>query len=61
VVSGKMTVEQDEAVIGRFKADNPIVANLLPNAIQHLFRLYKFHPDKVYWAEGMVPYTEIAW
>jgi uncharacterized pyridoxamine 5'-phosphate oxidase family protein len=60
-ISGKMTVEQDEAVIGRFKADNPIVANLLPNAIQHLFRLYKFHPDKVYWAEGMVPYTEIAW
>jgi len=60
-ISGKMVVEEDEAVIQQFKADNPIVANLLPDAVQHLFRLYKLRPDKVYWAKGMVPYTEIAW
>ena len=37
-------------------ADNPIVANLLPDAVQHLFRLYRLEPTKVHWAEGMVPY-----
>ena len=60
-ISGKMVVEEDEGVIQQFRADNPIVANLLPDAVQHLFRLYKLEPDKVYWAKGMVPYTEIAW
>ena len=60
-ISGKMVVEEDEAVIQQFKADNPIVANLLPPPVQHLFRLYKLHPVKVYWAKGMVPYTEVAW
>jgi uncharacterized pyridoxamine 5'-phosphate oxidase family protein len=60
-ISGQMIVEEDEAIIQQFKADNPIVANLLPDAVQHLFRLYKLVPDKVYWAKGMVPYTEIAW
>lgn len=60
-ISGQMAVEEDKGVIQRFKADNPIVANLLPDAAQHLFRLYKLQPEKVYWAGGMVPYTEVAW
>jgi general stress protein 26 len=60
-ISGKMVVEEDEAIIQQFKADNPIVAQLLPDAVQHLFRLYKLQPVKVYWAKGMVPYTEVAW
>lgn len=60
-ISGQMVVEETEAIIQQFKADNPIVANLLPDAVQHLFRLYKLAPDRVYWAKGMVPYTEIAW
>lgn len=60
-ISGQLTVETDEAIIQQFKADNPIVARLLPEAAQPLFRLYKLQPDKIYWAHGMVPYTEIAW
>jgi hypothetical protein len=60
-ISGTMVVEKDPAVIQQFKSDNPIVANLLPDAVQHLFRLYRLEPGKVYWAEGMVPYTEVAW
>jgi hypothetical protein len=60
-ISGTMAVEKDEAIIRQFRADNPIVANLLPPPAQHLFRLYKLQPEKVYWAGGMVPYTEVAW
>jgi hypothetical protein len=60
-ISGKVVVEEDEAVIQQFKADNPIVAQLLPEAVQHLFRLYRLEPEKVSWANGMVPYTEVAW
>lgn len=35
--------------------------NLLPPPAQQLFRLYRLEPGKVYWAEGMVPYTESVW
>lgn len=60
-ISGNMVVEEDEAVVEQFKADNPIVTQLLPPPAMPLFRLYKLRPAKVYWAKGMVPYTEIAW
>ena len=60
-ISGQLVVETDEAIIQQFKADNPIVAQLLPEAAMPLFRLYRLQPEKVYWAQGMVPYTEIAW
>ena len=60
-ISGKMVVEEDLAIQKRFKEDNPIVSNLLPEGAEHLFRLYKLSPDKVYMAQGMVPYTEVAW
>ncbi len=60
-IRGKMTVEEDAAIQQQFKEDNPIVAKLVPEAAQHLFRLYKLQPDVVEMAEGMVPYTEIPW
>ena len=60
-INGQLAVKTDEAIIEQFKADNPIVAQLLPEAAQPLFRLYRLQPDKVYWAQGMVPYTEVAW
>ena len=60
-ISGQMVVEEDEAIVQQFQADNPIVAQLLPEAVQHLFRLYKLQPERVCWAQGMVPYTEVAW
>ena len=60
-VSGRMVVEEDPAIQQRFKEDNPIVSNLLPEGAAHLFLLYKLQPDKVYAAQGLVPYTEVAW
>ena len=60
-ISGKMVVEEDPATQQRFKEDNPIVSNLLPPGGEHLFRLYKLQPDRVYMAKGMVPYTEVDW
>jgi uncharacterized pyridoxamine 5'-phosphate oxidase family protein len=60
-IRGKMLVEQDEAIQQQFKDDNPMVANLLPPGAEHLFLLYKLEPQTVEMAEGMVPYTQIAW
>ena len=60
-IRGKMVVEEDEAIQQRFREDNPIIAKLLPEGAQHLFRLYKLQPEKVYVAKGMVPYTEVDW
>ena len=60
-ISGKMVPEEDVAIQQRFKEDNPIVSNLLPEGGEHLFRLYKLTPEKVYMAKGMVPYTEVEW
>ena len=60
-IRGKMVVEEDEAIQQRFREDNPIVAKLLPEQAQHLFRLYKLQPEVVEMAEGMVPYTEVDW
>jgi uncharacterized pyridoxamine 5'-phosphate oxidase family protein len=60
-ISGTMVVEEDPAIQQRFKDDNPIVANLLPEGAPDLFRLYKLQPEKVDAAQGLVPYTEVAW
>jgi uncharacterized pyridoxamine 5'-phosphate oxidase family protein len=61
-ISGEMSVEEDPAIHQQFKEDNPMVANLLPQgAPPHLFRLYKLRPEKVHMAQGLVPYTEVAW
>jgi uncharacterized pyridoxamine 5'-phosphate oxidase family protein len=60
-ISGTMTVEEDPEIQQRFKEDNPIVHNLLPEGAPDLFRLYRLEPEKVYMAKGMVPYTEVDW
>jgi uncharacterized pyridoxamine 5'-phosphate oxidase family protein len=60
-ISGKTVVEEDEAIQQRFREDNPIVAQLIPEAAQPLIQLYKLQPEAVYVAKGMVPYTEVAW
>jgi len=60
-IRGKMVVEKDEAIQQRFREDNPIVAKLIPEAAQHLFRLYRFQPEVVEMAKGMVPYTKVDW
>jgi len=60
-IQGKVALEEDEAVQRRFREDNPMVARLLPEGAQHLFRLYRLHPEKVEMAEGLVPYTKVAW
>jgi uncharacterized pyridoxamine 5'-phosphate oxidase family protein len=60
-IRGKMAVEEDEAIQQRFKQDNPMVARLLPEGADHLFRLYKLQPEVVEIAQGMVPYTRVDW
>jgi len=60
-IEGKAEVVEDPAVEQRFREDNPMIAKILPEGAQHLFRLYKVKPEKVRVAEGMVPYVEIAW
>jgi uncharacterized pyridoxamine 5'-phosphate oxidase family protein len=60
-ISGKTVVVEDEAMQQQFKADNPIINQILPEQALPLFRLYKLQPEKVYMANGMVPYTEVAW
>jgi uncharacterized pyridoxamine 5'-phosphate oxidase family protein len=60
-IRGKMAVEEDKDVQQRFKQDNPMVARLLPEGADHLFRLYKLQPEVVEIAQGMVPYTRVDW
>ena len=60
-IRGKAVVVEDPAIQQRFREDNPMVAKILPEGAQHLFRLYKIQPEKVEMAKGLVPYTEIAW
>ena len=58
-IRGKMFVEEDEAVQERFKQDNPMVAQMIPQGAEHLFRLYRLEPEVVEMATGLVPYTVI--
>jgi uncharacterized pyridoxamine 5'-phosphate oxidase family protein len=60
-IRGKMVVEEDETIQQRFREDNPMVARLLPEAAQHLFRLYRLQPEVVEMAEGLVPYNRVRW
>jgi uncharacterized pyridoxamine 5'-phosphate oxidase family protein len=60
-ISGKTVVVEDETINQRFREDNPIIAQLIPEVAQPLIQLYKLEPEKVYIAKGMVPYTEVAW
>ncbi|MFC1951072.1 pyridoxamine 5'-phosphate oxidase family protein [Chloroflexota bacterium] len=60
-IRGKAEPVTDEAVIKRFKGDNPIVAKVVPSQAEQLFALYKITPSKVYMTRGLVPYEEVAW
>jgi uncharacterized pyridoxamine 5'-phosphate oxidase family protein len=60
-IRGKVAVVEDERIQQRFREDNPVVAKLLPEGAQHLFRLYRLQPKNVEMAKGLVPYTKIAW
>jgi uncharacterized pyridoxamine 5'-phosphate oxidase family protein len=60
-IRGKAVVVEDVAIQQRFRNDNPMVAKILPEGAQHLFRLYKIQPEKIEMAKGLVPYTEVAW
>lgn len=60
-IRGKVAAVEDEAMQQRFREDNLIVVNLLPEAAQYLFCLYELQLENVYLAKGMVPYTEVAW
>jgi uncharacterized pyridoxamine 5'-phosphate oxidase family protein len=60
-IRGTVAVETDGAIQRRFREDNPMVARMLPEGAQHLFRLYRLRPERVEMAEGLVPYTEVAW
>ena len=60
-ISGKVAVIEDAAIQQRFRQDNPMVDKLLPPGADHLFQLYKLGPEEVHMAEGLVPYTELAW
>lgn len=60
-ITGTVAVEDDEAVIVRFREDNPMVARVLPKEAQHLFRLYRLEPETVEAAEGLVPYSQVSW
>jgi uncharacterized pyridoxamine 5'-phosphate oxidase family protein len=60
-IRGKMFVEEDEAIQERFKQDNPMVAQMIPQGAEHLFRLYRLEPEVVEMATGLVPYTVIEW
>jgi uncharacterized pyridoxamine 5'-phosphate oxidase family protein len=60
-IRGEMVAEEDAALQQRFRDDNPIVARMLPEAAQHLFRLYRLEPEVVEIAQGFVPYTDIDW
>ena len=60
-ISGKTVVVQDEAIQQQFRQDNPIITKLIPEVAQPLVQIYKLEPEKVHIAQGMVPYTEVAW
>lgn len=60
-IRGEAVVVEDAAIQQQFREDNPIVAKILPEGAQHLFRLYKVQPEKIEMAKGLVPYTEVAW
>jgi uncharacterized pyridoxamine 5'-phosphate oxidase family protein len=58
---GPVTLEEDAAVVARFKAENPIVARMLPPDAEHLFALFRLTPQVVEAVVGFKPYTQVAW
>ena len=60
-ISGEVTLETSEEIHRKFIADNPIVSKMLPPEARHLFRLYRFTPETVEAAAGLVPYETVVW
>ncbi|MFN2284526.1 MAG: pyridoxamine 5'-phosphate oxidase family protein [Anaerolineae bacterium] len=58
---GTVALEEDAEVQVRFKAENPMVAKMLPPGAEALFTLYKLEPDVVEAVVGLKPYTQVAW
>lgn len=58
---GPVVLEQEPEMHARFKADNPIVAQMLPPGADHLFVLFKLTPEVVEAVVGLKPYTQVAW
>ena len=58
---GLVEMEDDAEVQARFKADNPMVARMLPPGAEQLFTLLKLKPEVVEAVVGLKPYTQIAW
>jgi uncharacterized pyridoxamine 5'-phosphate oxidase family protein len=58
---GPVALEQDPKVQARFKADNPMVAQMLPPGAEHLFALFSLTPEVVEAVVGLKPYTQVAW
>jgi uncharacterized pyridoxamine 5'-phosphate oxidase family protein len=60
-VKGTAYVEEDPAVITRFKDDNPMVDTMLPPGTEGLFVLFRVQPELVQAAQGLVPYETVDW
>ncbi|MAT42834.1 MAG: hypothetical protein CL609_10860 [Anaerolineaceae bacterium] len=60
-IGGTVTLETSKKIKNQFKEDNPMVTQMLTPEIKHLFQLYKFQPEKVEVAVGLVPYEETDW
>lgn len=58
---GPVALEEDAEVVARFKADNPIVAQMLPPGAEHMFALFKLMPEVVEAVVGLKPYNQVAW
>jgi uncharacterized pyridoxamine 5'-phosphate oxidase family protein len=58
---GPVALEQDAEVQARFKADNPVVAQMLPPGAEHLFALFRLTPEVVEAVVGLKPYTQVVW
>mgnify|MGYP001126634357 CR=1 FL=1 len=58
---GPVAPEEDPEVQARFKADNPMVARMLPPGAEQLFALFKLTPEVVEAVVGFKPYTQVAW
>jgi len=58
---GPVDLVEDAEVQARFRADNPIVARMLPPGAEQLFALYKLTPEVVEAVVGFKPYTQVTW
>jgi uncharacterized pyridoxamine 5'-phosphate oxidase family protein len=58
---GPVALEEDAGVQARFKADNPMVVQMLPPGAEHLFALFKLTPEVVEAVVGLKPYVQVAW